>query len=86
MISVGYKHIEDDGYAANYLTDNILCRVDYVVLTSVDRDDLPDGGNGHSAQTVRALKVYPLLMTSGELVTLCTSTMLNIFGFFFCRS
>ena len=24
MISVSYKHIEDDGYAANYLTDNIL--------------------------------------------------------------
>ncbi|XBI65880.1 hypothetical protein VPH35_045614 [Triticum aestivum] len=32
--------------------------VDYVVLTSVDRDDLPDGGSGHFAQTVRALKVY----------------------------
>ncbi|RLN30085.1 lipoyl synthase 2, chloroplastic-like isoform X2 [Panicum miliaceum] len=30
--------------------------VDYVVLTSVDRDDLPDGGSGHFAQTVRALK------------------------------
>jgi hypothetical protein len=82
MISVGYKHVEDDGYAANYLIDNILCRVDYVVLTSVDRDDLPDGGSGHSAQTVRPLKVYPLL-TSGELVTLCTSTMLNIFVLFF---
>ncbi|TVU20638.1 hypothetical protein EJB05_36853 [Eragrostis curvula] len=30
--------------------------VDYIVLTSVDRDDLPDGGSGHFAQTVRALK------------------------------
>ncbi|KAK3165557.1 hypothetical protein QOZ80_1AG0034700 [Eleusine coracana subsp. coracana] len=30
--------------------------VDYVVLTSVDRDDLPDGGSDHFAQTVRALK------------------------------
>nr|CAB3478423.1 unnamed protein product [Digitaria exilis] len=30
--------------------------VDYVVLTSVDRDDLPDGGSSHFAQTVRALK------------------------------
>eukprot|EP00898_Chlorokybus_atmophyticus_P002335 jgi/Chlat1/3101/Chrsp21S00243 len=28
----------------------------YVVLTSVDRDDLPDGGAGHFAATVRALK------------------------------
>ncbi|PRQ41468.1 putative lipoyl synthase [Rosa chinensis] len=30
--------------------------VDYIVLTSVDRDDLPDGGSGHFAQTVKALK------------------------------
>ncbi|MBY0372158.1 lipoyl synthase [bacterium] len=28
----------------------------YVVLTSVDRDDLPDGGAAHIAQTVRNLK------------------------------
>ena len=30
--------------------------LDYVVLTSVDRDDLPDGGAGHFAATVRAIK------------------------------
>jgi len=30
--------------------------LDYVVLTSVDRDDLPDGGAGHFARTVRLLK------------------------------
>jgi len=30
--------------------------IDYVVLTSVDRDDLPDGGAGHFAQTVQTLK------------------------------
>ncbi|GJN14892.1 hypothetical protein PR202_gb01765 [Eleusine coracana subsp. coracana] len=30
-------------------------RVDYVVLTSVDRDDLPDGGGGHFAQTISFL-------------------------------
>ncbi len=28
----------------------------YVVLTSVDRDDLPDGGAAHFANTVRAIK------------------------------
>jgi len=28
----------------------------YVVLTSVDRDDLPDGGAGHIARTVREIK------------------------------
>jgi lipoic acid synthetase len=30
--------------------------IDYVVLTSVDRDDLPDGGAAHIAATVRGLK------------------------------
>ncbi|KAJ8627363.1 hypothetical protein MRB53_020670 [Persea americana] len=30
--------------------------VDYIVLTSVDRDDLPDGGSGHFAHTVKAMK------------------------------
>lgn len=32
--------------------------VDYIVLTSVDRDDLPDGGSGHFAQTVNAMKKF----------------------------
>ncbi len=30
--------------------------VRYVVLTSVDRDDLPDGGSAHIARTVRAIR------------------------------
>jgi len=30
--------------------------IDYVVLTSVDRDDLPDGGAAHIAATIRGLK------------------------------
>lgn len=30
--------------------------LDYVVLTSVDRDDLPDGGSNHFAQTVQYIK------------------------------
>src|SRR5215210_534937 len=30
--------------------------LEHVVVTSVDRDDLPDGGAGHFAATVRALK------------------------------
>ncbi len=29
----------------------------YVVLTSVDRDDLPDGGAGHFARTIREIKL-----------------------------
>jgi lipoic acid synthetase len=31
--------------------------LDYVVLTSVDRDDLPDNGSNHFAQTVKLLKL-----------------------------
>jgi lipoyl synthase len=31
-------------------------RLDYVVLTSVDRDDLPDGGARHFAATIRAVR------------------------------
>ena len=30
--------------------------VGYIVLTSVDRDDIPDGGSEHFARTVRTLK------------------------------
>lgn len=30
--------------------------LDYIVITSVDRDDLADGGAGHFAQTVREIK------------------------------
>ncbi|MGQ9543259.1 MAG: lipoyl synthase [Candidatus Bathyarchaeia archaeon] len=33
-----------------------ILRLSYVVITSVDRDDLPDGGAGHIAECVRAVK------------------------------
>ncbi|ARH00598.1 lipoyl synthase [Legionella micdadei] len=33
-----------------------LMNLDYVVLTSVNRDDLPDGGAQHYAATIRAIK------------------------------
>ncbi|KTC95702.1 lipoyl synthase [Legionella erythra] len=33
-----------------------LMNLDYVVLTSVNRDDLPDGGAHHYADTIRAIK------------------------------
>ena len=34
-----------------------LMNLDYVVLTSVNRDDLPDGGANHYADSIRAIKV-----------------------------
>lgn len=36
--------------------------LDYVVITSVDRDDLPDQGSGHFAETVQKLKILKLNM------------------------
>jgi lipoic acid synthetase len=36
--------------------------LDYVVVTSVDRDDLPDGGAGHFAEAIRRLKAIPGLL------------------------
>jgi lipoic acid synthetase len=36
--------------------------LDYVVVTSVDRDDLPDGGAAHFAEAVRRLKAVPGLL------------------------
>jgi lipoic acid synthetase len=36
--------------------------LDYVVVTSVDRDDLPDGGAGHFAEAIRRLKGLPGLL------------------------
>jgi len=41
---------EKVGYALSQMA------LDYVVLTSVDRDDLPDGGADHFAQTVENIK------------------------------
>jgi lipoic acid synthetase len=35
---------------------NARHQIKYVVLTSVDRDDLPDGGAAHFAETVRRIK------------------------------
>ncbi|WP_297492947.1 lipoyl synthase, partial [Persephonella sp.] len=33
-----------------------MLSLDYVVITSVNRDDLPDGGASHFAKTVKAVK------------------------------
>ncbi|KNC53669.1 lipoic acid synthase [Thecamonas trahens ATCC 50062] len=43
--------------------------LDYVVLTSVDRDDLPDGGSGHFAQTIAHLKSLDSELTVEALVS-----------------
>lgn len=49
----GWLDAEEPANAARSVA---LMRLRYVVLTSVDRDDLPDGGAAHYAATVRAIK------------------------------
>lgn len=46
----------DDHEPENTATTVELMKLDYVVLTSVNRDDLPDGGAGHYAKAIRAIK------------------------------
>jgi lipoyl synthase len=41
---------------ANVARSVALMKLRYVVLTSVNRDDLPDGGAGHYAACIRAIK------------------------------
>lgn len=49
----GWLDSEEPENTANTVA---LMNLDYVVLTSVNRDDLPDGGANHYAQTIRAIK------------------------------
>ena len=37
--------------------------LNHVVITSVDRDDLPDGGAAHFAETIRAIRAHSPLTT-----------------------
>ncbi|MEN8719894.1 MAG: lipoyl synthase [Oceanococcaceae bacterium] len=46
----------DPDEPANAARSVSLMQLQYVVLTSVDRDDLPDGGAAHYAQCVRAIR------------------------------
>ena len=50
------KGVLDRGEPQKVLETVQQMNLDYVVLTSVDRDDLPDGGASHFAETVRLLK------------------------------
>ncbi len=46
----------DPGEPANVARMAAGMRLKYVVITSVNRDDLPDGGSGHFAATVREVR------------------------------
>ncbi len=49
----GWLDLEEPENTAQTVT---LMNLDYVVLTSVNRDDLPDGGAAHYAAAIRAIK------------------------------
>lgn len=49
----GWLDVNEPANTANTVA---LMNLDYVVLTSVNRDDLPDGGARHYADTIRAIK------------------------------
>ncbi len=59
-----------------------LMRLDYVVLTSVDRDDLPDQGAGHLAEAVRRIRtetpetLVEILIPDFRGVAACVETVL----------
>lgn len=50
------RGLVDVNEPANVATAVRQMNLDYVVLTSVDRDDLPDEGSSHFAETVKRLK------------------------------
>jgi lipoic acid synthetase len=53
------RYVSTVGGLGTNLASEAIARwgINYVVLTSVDRDDLPDGGAGHFAQTVEFIKL-----------------------------
>ncbi|HEY2418065.1 MAG TPA: lipoyl synthase [Steroidobacteraceae bacterium] len=56
-VDTGNPHGWLDAGEPTNLADSVeLMRLRYVVLTSVNRDDLPDGGAGHYAACIRAIK------------------------------
>ena len=56
-VDTGNPHGWLDAEEPRHVAESVeLMRLNYVVLTSVDRDDLPDGGAAHYAACVRAIK------------------------------
>ena len=57
MVKTGNPHATLDVFEPVKVAEAIAdLGLRYVVITSVDRDDLPDGGSGHFASTIKAIK------------------------------
>jgi lipoic acid synthetase len=55
-VRTGLPDALDEGEPARVADAVAKLGLTHVVVTSVDRDDLPDGGAGHFAQTIRAIR------------------------------
>lgn len=60
--------------------------LDYVVITSVDRDDLPDQGSGHFAESVQKLKLLKPSMLIEALGVYISPHIFVTFKPFWCLS
>lgn len=56
-VSKGIPSVLDTGEPERIAGASKKLGLKYVVITSVTRDDLPDGGAGHFAETIRAVKL-----------------------------
>ena len=60
VVLLRWSDPDDTGHDHAFGSDDLIQPADaglrYLVVTSVDRDDLPDGGAGQFAATVRAIR------------------------------
>jgi lipoic acid synthetase len=54
-VSTGLPHPPDPDEPANIVEAARRLKIDYVFITSVTRDDMPDGGAGHFAHTIKLI-------------------------------
>lgn len=73
-VSTGHPPPLDPHEPAHAAEAVVAMGVDYIVLTSVNRDDLPDGGAGHFAETILHLKrLQPDIMVEALIPDFCGS-------------
>ena len=54
-VDTGFPHPPDPDEPANIVEAARRLNIDYVFITSVTRDDMPDGGAGHFAHTIKLI-------------------------------
>ncbi|TVR40784.1 MAG: lipoyl synthase [Bacteroidia bacterium] len=67
-VQTGKPHPPDENEPENIAEAVMAMGVKHCVITSVDRDDLPDGGGQHWANTIRSIKKKSQLTTIEALI------------------